>query len=93
MDYVHLHDRRKFSWKRLQEIEEKTIIEGEKIMPPLKYSLELEREEGREEGREELVINLLKNGVDPRIISRSSKLSLEQIQNLQEKFKKKKEKR
>ena len=86
MDYVHLHDRRKFSWKRLQEIEEKTIEEGERIMPPLKYSLELEREEGREE----TAINMLKDGADIRLINRYTQLPLEQIKALQEKLQNKK---
>jgi predicted transposase/invertase (TIGR01784 family) len=45
--------------------------------------MEKGREEGREEGKLEVARNLLAEGISPDIISRTSGISLEEVQNLQ----------
>ena len=94
MDYVHQNDFRKFSWKKIEEVEQRTLDEEERAMPALKSTLELVkkegreegweegREEGREEGIKETVLELLKNGVDPAILAKSTKFTREQIDKL-----------
>ena len=56
-------------------------------MPPLKYSLDLAKEEGRTEGEKkkavEIALKLLEAGTDPRFISKTTGLSLKEICELE----------
>ncbi|MCY4643053.1 MAG: Rpn family recombination-promoting nuclease/putative transposase, partial [Bacteriovoracales bacterium] len=99
-DYIRQYDPR-FTWKVLQEIESKILDEKERIMPALKFSLDEAREEGleeglekgREEGREEglqkkseeIVLNMLKEGADIRMICRFTRLTEGQVREIAQK--------
>ena len=51
MEYANRHDSKKFSWKKIREIESKVMSEEERIMPLMQSTLELERERGEKEGK------------------------------------------
>ena len=77
-------------WKVVKEVEAQSLPEEERVMPPLKYSLELAEEKGREEGREEgrieerkkIARDMLAAGSDPRFVSKATGLSLKEIREL-----------
>ena len=93
MDYIHRYDKRSFTWEVLEEIERKTLKEGDRIMPPLKYSLKIEREEGRQEGLQEglqkTAMAMLRDHADIRMIERYTNLTRKQIEELSKKMEKK----
>ncbi len=77
-------------WKVVKEIEAQGLPEEERVMPPLKYSLDLAKEEGLEQGRTEgekkkaveIALKLLEAGTEPRFISKTTGLSLKEIREL-----------
>ena len=74
LDYIYLHDKRKFSWKSIQEIEKKVATaKGERFMP-FRYHLK--------KGRREIALQMLKDNADIRMICRYTKLSLEEVEKL-----------
>ncbi len=91
MNYLHHHNSRKFSWKKLEEIEAKFVKnKGERIMPALKSFLEIEHEKGiekgiekgREEGLQKVALKMLKSGFSVEIIKENTGLSKDKIKAL-----------
>ena len=99
LDYIHRYDNKSFSWEILEEIERKVLKKGDRIMPPLKYSLQIEREEGHREGRQEgesegrqkerqkMAMAMLRDCADIRMIERYTKLTRKQIEKLKKELK------
>ena len=94
VDYIRQYDK-KFTWKVLQEIEEKVLPEEDRIMPALKFSLDEAREEGiekgiekgMEKGKEEVALRMLQEKTDLRLIYRFTGLSSEKLWALSQKLK------
>ena len=90
MDYIRRYNKRSFTWEVLEEIERKTLQKGDRIMPPLKYSLEIEREEGRQEGLleglQKTALAMLREHADIRMIQRCTGLTRKKIKELGEKL-------
>lgn len=98
MDYVNKKDPR-FTLKKLAQIEERIVTdEKERIMPPLQYSLDREREKGlkkgRREGLEEGIVEgiakglhkaarkMLQEGLDLEMVCKYTDLSMEEVKKL-----------
>ena len=89
--YINGQDgNRYFTWNKLEEIETRFLKKGDRIMPPLKYAFEQERkkgiEQGREEGIEKMVMAMLKDRADIRMIQRYSKLTRKKIEALKKRL-------
>ena len=79
LDYCRRYSKRKLSIEKLRQIENRAVPnQGDKIMPPLKCSLEIEREEGRKE----MVLKLLAAKMDMNLICQVTGLSKEEIEAL-----------
>ncbi|MCY4643590.1 MAG: Rpn family recombination-promoting nuclease/putative transposase [Bacteriovoracales bacterium] len=93
VDYIHQYDKA-FSWKVLQEIEEKILDGEDRIMPALKISLDEAEsrgvkkgiEKGIERGKEEVALQMLEEGADIRMICQYTKLTPEQVKQLSKKM-------
>ena len=89
MDYIRRYHKG-FSWRKLQIIEEKAVAEEKRIMPALKSSLEMEREEGLQEGRQEgrqerdreIAFKMIEIGADIHMICQCTDFTKEQVEKL-----------
>ena len=89
MEYANRHDSKKFSWKKIREIESKVMKPGERIMPLMQSTLELERERGQKEGKKErdkeIALQMLEKGMDIVTICECTGLSEKQVNALKPK--------
>ena len=93
MEYANRHDSKKFSWKKIREIESKVMNEGERIMPLMQSTLELERERGEKEGERkgkrerdrEIALQMLEDGLPVDAICKYTGLTEKQINALNSK--------
>ena len=96
--YLGCYDKKKFNLDRLEKIEKRVVPnEGERIVPSLKYSFEIEQDEWLEEGREELreegrtkerkeiARKLLASGSDPKFVAKTTGLTLAEVKKLKAK--------
>ena len=98
VDYIHRIDPH-FTWKIIASIEEKIITEEEeRIMPPLRQTLDEVREEGEQRGRqkgrqegrqegrqkekEQMAVKLLREGTNVEFVKKITGLSQKEIEKL-----------
>ena len=82
LEYIKHHNKN-FSWRKIQEIERKTVKEERRYVVQLMQStLERVEAKGPKKGREEVALNMIKNGFNDEVICSNTGLSPKEIKQL-----------